>query len=255
MTPPSVTSTQGFTLVEIIVALAVLSMIGIAVASTLSSTTRAVSRADLNAARNADQRVANDYLRRQIALAVPRSTRKRGRSQLWFEGETASVQWLAELPVHAAGGGLRALRLRLDDGNLELDYVLWTAQFEQFEEVWEASGRRSITVLERVEDMRYAYLARRPQSGDAGARWLATWSNREEMPVAVRIAIVKEDGERYAPIEVRLRAIGRTRSGAPSSAAGISLPTAETDPSENAQNTEGTPAREPNDDDEDNKIR
>ncbi|MBT6276364.1 MAG: prepilin-type N-terminal cleavage/methylation domain-containing protein [Chromatiales bacterium] len=197
---------RGFTLIEVLVALGVLALIGVAVANAVALTSGAVSRGDEIRQGLSDARVLNDYLRRQIALAEPRLSRKNARLSLWFDGDADTLSWVGELPTYAAGGGFRALQLSLQDGDLMLRYSHIGTDYDGLDDLWRSERGQLITVLEDVTALRFSYL---PVAESGVSDWVESWRDRIAMPTMVRVH-VSIGGEPFPDLDIRLRARGGT---------------------------------------------
>ncbi|WP_313235022.1 prepilin-type N-terminal cleavage/methylation domain-containing protein [Delftia acidovorans] len=184
---------KGFTLLELLVAFALMSLLVLGLAgamSTVSSTSQRVeSRLDL-----ADQqRVHSGFLRAVLGniSAVKRQggTFKPNQSQFVFSGAGDSIEWLGYLPPGAGAAGRQHMRLDvgpLADGSagLVLHFMPW--QGPEVDPNW---GQAQTYVLER--DVQGFVLSYR----DAGrGDWLPAWTEPRYLPAAISVRVATRQG-------------------------------------------------------------
>lgn len=129
----SVGAGRGFTLVELLVVISLLSLVMLAMASALRTMAQTEERVDLRLQRNDEMRVAGDFLRDILGrisarkLAAPVVD---GGSQFAFTGEERELNWIGIMPARYGAGGRYHFRLSLDAASegraLVVRFVPWT---------------------------------------------------------------------------------------------------------------------------------
>ncbi|MBA4501008.1 prepilin-type N-terminal cleavage/methylation domain-containing protein [Marinobacterium marinum] len=182
---------KGFTLVEVIVSLAVLSMILLALVASMRMLADTQER--LNERVEATQRfqAVSGFLTDVVRHALPLASHAEDNSDmLLFEGAEEQLTLVA--PVRSAGqvSGLQVVRFQLDGTGRLL--VLFSV-FPDVEEVrWDELEQH--VLLDGVE-ARFAYRA------EAGGEWLDIWDS-DELPELVRLR-VKLDRSQWPDLLIR----------------------------------------------------
>ncbi len=186
---------RGFTLLEVMIALTLLSMIMVAtitalrtLGNTKTSLTQVTDRVD-------EIRVLSEFLRNTIGAAMPvvrvGSTEEDfvdgGAYGTYFAGDATHVMWVSPLVAGADLGGAFVMQLALVEDRLELKWHPYQSDVQAVN--WDELESR--VLLKSVDEFQVGYLAA------YGTEWLDLWAGSQRNPVAVRITI--KSGERYWP--------------------------------------------------------
>jgi general secretion pathway protein J len=185
---------RGFTLVELLVAMALAGLVLLALFGGLAIAVRGVAQLASGSERVDERRQLALWLRREIEVALPPD--RGGPARLPFVGELAALRFLA---IDATGA-------------TEVSLALETAPAGSPGAAWLVLARRPVegglparVVLARdLASMRFAYWGRHAEGEDA--RWADSWTDPREVPALVRVAITRAGAEEALPIVVRLRA-------------------------------------------------
>jgi general secretion pathway protein J len=200
----------GFTLVEVLVGLALTSLIATGLYSALFGIARtarvAAERNHATDTRRLTQRLFHDVLQN----AVPFVESARSRTTVLFRGERDRVRFIGHLPAHAAGGGLQLIELhRRNDlrgpARIELSFrAAWPTT--AFDAPLGEAGWTGETIARGVASLEIEYYGRKTVR--ARAAWSDEWAVSDELPELIRIRVDTDDGE-WPPIVVPLR-VGRS---------------------------------------------
>ncbi|XJC77943.1 prepilin-type N-terminal cleavage/methylation domain-containing protein [Delftia tsuruhatensis] len=109
---------RGFTLVELLVVMALLSLLMLGLASAMSTVSQTQERVDARLDRMDHQRVSVAFLRSVLgqASAIRRQAglRKQGESELFFEGGPQGMRWLGIMPARFGMGGRTHFQLSVE---------------------------------------------------------------------------------------------------------------------------------------------
>lgn len=174
---------QGFTLVELLVAMVLLSMITLGLASVMSTVSQTQERIDTRLDRMDHQNVSVGFLRSVLgqvsALRRQGGLRKQGESDYFFAGGSQSMQWLGIMPARYGVGGRTHFQLAQQGDALVLSFVPW--QGSGAEPNWALAQNYVLARKITAFVLRY-------QNGKQGAgQWLTNWSEAKEFPTAVQI--------------------------------------------------------------------
>lgn len=192
---------RGFTLIEVMVALTLLSMIMVATIAamrTLGNTRTSVAQLT---GRVDEIRVLSEFLRTTIGAAMPvarvghsETTFAEGASYgTYFGGDAASLIWVAPLVAGADMGGVFIMYLARVDETLELRWLPYQKDVQAID--WGTVEPRKL--LQAVEEFQVGYLAA------YGQDWLDVWESSQRNPVAVRINI-RASGKYWPELVIRL---------------------------------------------------
>lgn len=187
---------QGFTLLELLIAMSLMTLVMLGLGSSMYTVSQTQTRADARLTQMDVQRVNVALLRTLLGnisseLGVKASA-DAGTRVKFFLGDTQGMQWLGVMPARFGAAGRMFFRLALEPsqegaGN---DLVLW---FEPWngEKAWpEFSQASRYIVARKVQEFSIAY-----QSEISSTRpWLYGWSQSRSLPASIGLNIVTEHG-------------------------------------------------------------
>lgn len=205
---------RGFTLIEVMVALTLLSMMMVAIIAAMRTFGNTKATIGTVTDRVDEVRVVSEFLRKTIGNAMPvvgagdseASVETFDDSIAYFKGDDAHLTWVSSLLAGADLGGSYVLSLQRQEEKLVLTWQLYQrenygagndgldsrdAQDDGSEE------QTSRVLLETVEEFEVGYLAR------YGEEWLEQWGGQANTPVAVRLNI-KSSGTYWPELVIRL---------------------------------------------------
>ncbi|GGA84609.1 hypothetical protein GCM10011521_23770 [Arenimonas soli] len=178
---------RGFSLIEVMMATALLAA-GMALAfAALSNATRATTAAEVESARNERLRAAQGFLRRQLegALLLPMEVPRAGEEAPVFEASADHLRLVAPMPGYLSRGGphVQEFRLVRGAGGLRLEF-----QHQQLSPEGPIEHERPPEVLlEGIRDARFA-VRTLDETGEAGD-WQADWETVGRIPRLVRLEL------------------------------------------------------------------
>jgi general secretion pathway protein J len=186
--PPS-----GFTLVEVLVALTIFSLILTLAVGSLHSAGRTLNRVDDQIRGTDHRRLAMSFLRRHLEQAVP-LVRLDGREEmLLFEGRRDWIRFVSRLPNHR-GGGLYVFTLRpaTQTGVRVLSLTYAFAHPDTIDApVGAADADRTLALVGPLRSVAIDYFGR--ETPDDPPAWHPEWRDRHDLPELVRLRIVAGD--------------------------------------------------------------
>jgi general secretion pathway protein J len=176
---------RGFSLIELLVALAVFALIGALVASAVRAGLGGARRMDAHAERLEEVRLSQTFLRRQLGLAQPVFWRDDERRSLAFEGAPDHVDFVAEAAPQL-GGGARVFRVARTADGVELLWAPLAADAASF--AFERAQRRLL--VGRLGAVRFSYFG--AVESNRPPTWREDWRG-PALPLLVRIAAAADD--------------------------------------------------------------
>lgn len=191
---------RGLTLVEVVVALAVLSLVVLALGASLRGIAQSAARVDQRTEAIDEMRVGIAFLREvfERSLLVRATGPER---RLLFEAQPDAVAWVAVMPARFGAAGRFAFRLALEDGadgsrQLVLRYAPWTASSVTWVDWAQAEHR---VLAQQVEQLNFGY------GGEGLAEgWLPTWTDNERLPPRLRLDLATAQGA-WPPVVLAVR--------------------------------------------------
>ncbi|WP_436126053.1 prepilin-type N-terminal cleavage/methylation domain-containing protein [Acidovorax sp. LjRoot117] len=185
---------RGFTLVEVLVVMTLLSLIVLAMGSALRTTAQTGEKIDARLLQTDELRIASGFLRSAMGRTFLQRLNEpsvAGQAPYFFEGTPTTVTWIGIMPARHGIGGRYYFRLALGqaDGQtgLVLSFVPWAGEVPVPD--WSQAQSRLLLPGANTLAFRYANTNLEP------VQWVAGWSHPELLPDRVAIAVASSAGE------------------------------------------------------------
>lgn len=185
---------RGFTLVELLVVMSLLSLLALALGSTFRGVAMTEARVDQRIEEGNDFRVVSHFLKVVLGRVVDRSVARLAsvgaEDAQFFVGDSDRVTWLGIMPARYGGAGLHFFRLQTQSNGDRFDLVLKYVP-DQGQKAWPEWGDAQTRVLltdltEFVvgyEDLRHA-----PH------QWQPKWTSSDRLPDRLQIVVLTRSG-------------------------------------------------------------
>ena len=204
---------RGFTLIEVLLATALLAA-GLALAfATLRAATGTVQRGEALSQRNERIRAVAGFVRARLSAArpVPFAMDESGGIVYRFRGDGTRMEWVADLPDYLGRGGPYLHRIDVERAGGDTLRLLVSFRMVQGGAVVgedRAGGAMAPEVLAdglRSVDIRYRGLG----ADGRPTEWLPKWDAGDAMPLQVELRLRDADGRAWPPLLVALPLAGR----------------------------------------------
>jgi general secretion pathway protein J len=181
----------GFTLVELLIAVTLLTLLMTLVFGGTRLAARAWSKADQRAVSDADLWAVETLLRRTITSAYPGfASADPSDRTVAFDGGSEALALVAPLPAAIAEGVEAQQRFFvLAEGQSQALFIGWRLDLPDAAE--NAQPEQRVRLLDRVRKIRFDYYGAPDQS--QGPQWLQHWSGYARLPELVRVHIEREN--------------------------------------------------------------
>lgn len=202
----------GFTLLEILAALVLLSLLLVGVYSGIASASHSVRSGTATIERIDQMRSAQQFLRRELAQSVTEPIARTDRGEpLFFEGTAHEMRYVAPLPGYLGKLGPQLQQLQLvDDGHggqrLELRLALLPPDGQPPRPLGEPQ-----VLFDHIKQGSFSYRGINPQGEPIP--WSPVWSDGRVLPLLVRIALQPEGRDSWPLLDVPLRVNPAQTSG------------------------------------------
>lgn len=178
----------GFSLVELLLALTLMSMLLALAYGGLRASTRATDRGQTILEDSSRIRMAHQFVRKQLNQMIPLAfeVSEDGAERSVFQGEPRRIRFVAPMPGYLGFGGPQVQELAIVRGDEGLDLVLWHALLQGFEEDY-LYERDPIPLIEDIERAEFSFLMRDEEGELAG--WVSQWEDTAILPESVALDI------------------------------------------------------------------
>ena len=200
---------RGFTLVEVVVAMTLLSLVMLVLGASIRSMGASAERIDTRTASIDDMRVATTFLR-EILGRVAAQREEPPATGLLFSGAAQGMRWVGVMPARFGAAGRHFFRLdmeRLSDGSagLVLRFAPWRWQQKTFPDWSRAESR---VLLRNVTGMSLAYAGNGMNDG-----WLPSWpADEKKLPPRVRLLLAQAPFE-WPPVILAIHPLPANEGG------------------------------------------
>ncbi|MBP6598448.1 MAG: prepilin-type N-terminal cleavage/methylation domain-containing protein [Giesbergeria sp.] len=191
--PIARTQQQGFTLVELLVVMTLLSLVMLAMGSALRTTAQTEERIDQRLQRADEMRVANGFLREILGRL---SARKKatptavGENPFIFSGQSDALRWVGIMPARYGAGGRYHFWLRLEGDSagsaLVLRYAPWVD--DSIAPDWEQAESYGLVVGTTALSIQYEDASVEPPL------WTDHWASPDRLPQRVMLQVQTANG-------------------------------------------------------------
>jgi general secretion pathway protein J len=208
LNPVPIRRPSGFTLVEVLVAMTLFSLILTGLFGSLYASGRSWESAESRMVLNDQRRLVTTFVRQRIEQAVPLRIAGREEPRMLFRGGADELDFVAPLPAHSGGAGLHQLKLRVRtvvEGRraLILDYVPVAGTDAQ--QRLDDQNAKSVEVATELQSVEFAYHGSREP--DVPPRWHDTWQDADVLPEFVRLRFnVDRDQSSWPELLIPIRA-------------------------------------------------
>lgn len=178
----------GFTLVELLLAITLMSILLGLTYTGLRAATRSSQRGEIMLAAGGEMRASHQFVRRQLNQMLPLAfdvSDGVDEARIVFVGDARSIQYVAPMPGYLGSGGPQVQLIELisgDDGILQFSHALLQGYEEE-----RLFDRDPVVLLENVKSGGFEFLGL-DEEGEP-ADWVSSWDEPELLPVAVRLNV------------------------------------------------------------------
>ncbi len=182
----------GFTVVELLIAFTLVSLLSILIASALRFGFKAWERNTVHTAGIEEILSAQSLLRRRLGRAYPLFSAKdpvqRGHAE--FSGDARSISFWAGAPI-ALGAGYARFTVSAPERDGHTDLILTVVP--EFTSPHQASQTENTVLVRQISHVEWAFFGRR--GTERQAAWHNEWTNETALPQLVRLRLVFPPGD------------------------------------------------------------
>jgi general secretion pathway protein J len=194
----------GFTLIELVVAMALLATMMVLMYSGLTFSLKGWDAGASNGQITADRRIGENFLRREVSELFPMRWKDPMVVRLAFEGDTQRLRFVSSRPAGVTLGGLSLVGLEVEEGkssrerNLVMRRAMPDDAAKDFGPLDQAKGT---VILPGVDGVAFSYFG--AETDFADPRWQDKWTYEGRVPLMVRMRFHTADGTALPEMVVR----------------------------------------------------
>lgn len=197
----------GFTLIEVLIAMTLLSLMVVLLFSSLSIGAKSWQQGETKIADVNEVAVVQQFFNHHLAHAVPQwndfdPEKERVFS---FQGKQDSLQFVSAFPASAERSGLQLFDLKFQEKNKQRFLEVTLSPFFPLTE-GEEFFEDTVELVTNVARFELSYFGLNDETGEYG--WQNQWLEKEQQPRLVRILLELEDGRFIPEIIVALKVNG-----------------------------------------------
>ncbi len=195
---------RGFTLIELVVAMALLGAMLLLLFGGLNFGLRSWDAADSNGRRTADHRIAYNFLRREIGETFPMRFKDSMALKFAFEGGHDHLRFVSSRPAGISAGGLSLVGVAIEAGEgRRRNLVMRRAMPDDEAKTFAPLEKAERTVLfENVDAVTFDYYG--AENDFSEPAWVDAWQFPARIPRLVRVRIRGADGTMLPEMVVRI---------------------------------------------------
>jgi general secretion pathway protein J len=195
---------SGFTLLELMLSLAIMGLVLLIIFGALRIGTRAWEKGEKDVTVHQRQRAVLDLLSRQIASACIYEI-KVGDDAFYFRGSEGTMEFVSRSPiVPGARTGVVFVKYMIlegdGEGRKQLKLYEKDAGFLKEEDVQSQRDEDLFTLISGIQDLQFEYLKGGEDNSETD--WQASWDPSEEKGLPLAVKIVLNQDEETAPINL-----------------------------------------------------
>lgn len=185
----------GFTLVELLLAITLMSILLGLTYTGLSAASKSSQRGEILLAAGGELRASHQFIRRQLNQMLPLSFAETDDLQelrIVFEGDAQRIKFVAPMPGYLGTGGPQVQLVEVvngDDDELVIQFSHALLQGFVEDHLYD---RDPVILLEGVSFAGFEFLGRDEEGELTG--WTTYWDQQEVLPVAVRLDLEFSEG-------------------------------------------------------------
>lgn len=184
---------RGFTLVEVLVATALLALVMLGLLTAMRSFAQSETRIDERIRTDDDLRVSERFLRSVLASISPRprATPAGAAKEIDFAGGASEMRWIGVMPARHGAGGLYRFRLYARPATAEetaalmLEFAPYVPGFEAPLDPSFAQSRAMVSAIGGI-GLRYQ------DNLESGEQWLAEWPHVDRLPRKIGLTVASD---------------------------------------------------------------
>lgn len=195
---------RGFTLLELLVSIAVFSLMALTLYAGMELGGRAWDAGTRHSDDSARMRLVDGFLRRYVSAARPLAIREGRGWRVAFAGTPTELRFITEMPPQLGRSGLYWLDLQTEGLKGDRRLVVRRQPYRETVPQEAAEPADQSVLIDGLRSVRFEYFGQ--GTGDAHPRWRAVWDDRGQLPTLFRLRASSHAAGAWPSMVVSLRA-------------------------------------------------
>ncbi len=211
MTQLSKNLAKGFTLLEVLIGMSIMSVMMLLLFASLRICVQNWNAGEKKITQVSEAAIVQGFLRNKLQQALPLTDILSKKREFSFQGKAQKIQFVAPMAASAARLGLQLFTLTLKPEDNQLGGQLAVDIKPFFASGAEADWKpEEIIILKHIQQLQFEYFEKNNDQG----QWHSEWVDKQVLPRLVRITIELENGLLWPPIIIALRIDAATGASA-----------------------------------------
>ena len=182
-------SQSGFTLMEIIVAMTMLSLIMAMIYGAIHTSRKMAEKGNKRINATNEIRVVQELIRRQISRILPMAFKEEDNTFVIFEGDGNHIMYVSPMPGYLGNGGphVQLIEIVNAKGGRILQFSHWLLNDSLDEDTFNDSEQEPVVLLENIDFAEFSFV-KLDEEGELG-EWESDWDEPENTPLMVRLEV------------------------------------------------------------------
>ena len=198
----SAKSKAGFTLIEVMIAMTLISIMMVLLVSSLKTSAESWEAGERKITEVNENAVVYHFFRRHLSAAKPFLNNFAQDPQAFsFQGSHRSLQFVSAFPASASRKGLQLFEIKLADNDSSSIKVSLSPYFPELDD--DARQIEEVVLIEDVKSLRISYFSRTDEDGTGF--WSESWQEKSFLPELVKIKIELENNHFWPEFIIPLK--------------------------------------------------
>lgn len=190
---------QGFTLLELLIAITLLGLIMTALFGGLRLAARSWDAGEVRVDRATHLRAVTRFLKNELNSIYPMRWKKSTTPALAFIGEKDSIQFIGQLPSHFEIGGLRLISFSMEAQDKSQTLIMKSAARHADDiDFTSLETAEKTTLMEEIEEMEFSYFG--AETLEAEPKWLTRWQDPQRLPNLIKVTLKPKSSAHWPEI-------------------------------------------------------
>jgi general secretion pathway protein J len=182
-------SQSGFTLLEIIVVMTMLSLIMVMVYESIQISRKISEKGMKRIDATNEVRVVQELIRRQVSRILPMAFKEEDGTFVIFEGGTDRIMYVSPMPGYLGNGGphVQLIEIVNAKGGKILQFSHWLLNDSLEQDAFENSEQEPVVLLENIQSAEFSFV-KLNEEGELG-EWESDWEEMENTPLMIRLDV------------------------------------------------------------------
>ena len=185
----SMSKQQGFSIMEVIIAMTMLGLIMVMLYGGISTSRKMADKGIKRIDATNEVRVVQALIRRQISRILPMAFKEDEGSFVIFEGDADHIMYVSPMPGYLGKGGphVQLIEIVNAKGGKILQFSHWLLNDSLEQEEFEDSEQEPVVLLENLKYAKFSFM-KLDEEGEP-ADWEDDWEEPENTPLMVKLEV------------------------------------------------------------------